>query len=776
MATPSTTSLASLPFYASEIIEVFKDQILIPTDDKSHRFLLGSSGNPDSTWLLNGYRTWYKRIAAAKQVHWDEIGIGQCLALSLADTKNNEPLMLAATYFWSSTLNAFLFRQGPMTPTLIDIKMLTGLDILSEINPFNLLINSSHKLKTKKIGGWSGYISEHMEQGSISEREHDLMLNRTVAHGGPWWFIQLWLTIYTNTMVDRPPLSESIFPSDYSDNEDPSSRRCMSFGEAASVYPGADQSAEEISTWFIRFYTGPPSVKMDMFVYPSDSDFELPADLNLGLINDDMVSREVFMIGVTPCLLPVGIFQGRSTSLSYEFYNPMVAARQCGLGQLPVSLHFHWLLESRGTVSSALIMSKALETRIPALGDCDRLWLSAFIHISFQAWWQEWAIHIFHQSARFFLTELIDNISPQVPDAPGPSVSNSGQRITYAPVLAPSGKTVLESIIGLTTPKVSSLLQGSIIKETTKRKAPAKDKIQKPDKKSKTDDQADLDQLDPSIEEFLDDQVMEEEVDAAAADIPEDQHPLASIAEKPSADKPIEDPSAITTADPPADDQADVAQPKKTRHVVCKGLPIYPPHLLNNVYLIITFLLYSLAASSIAFTTSANPFAYRFRTTKGGRCNNSRCPITAIFLEQYHFKFHKAKERIAERRERGGLELAVSVSKAQVGADKIKLDELVAEPIALNEKLGELRRLEADLLMKLEATREEIRGIEVRIAASPKAIEDQTAKLKASAKHLVTLSRALKPVPGSAADDAQVIDDIDQIRRKAIATIPDFIH
>lgn len=148
----------------------------------------------------------------------------------------------------------------------------------------------------------------------------------------------------------------------------------------------------------------------------------------------------------------------------------------------------------------------------------------------------------------------------------------------------------------------------------------------------------------------------------------------------------------------------------------------------------------------------------------------------AIFLEQYHFKLHKAKERIAERRECEGLESVMSASKAQVNFDKTRLDKLVTEPIALNNKLEELRRLEADLLMKLEATREEIQEIEVKIAASPKAIEDQTTKLKASAKHPATLSRALKPIPGSSADDAHVIDDIDQIRCNAIAAIQNFIN
>lgn len=298
-----------------------------------------------------------------------------------------------------------------------------------------------------------------------------------------------------------------------------------------------------------------------MFVYPPNSEFELPTDLTLNDLDDDMVSTELFMIGITPCLLPVGVFQGRSTSLSYEFYNPMVAARQCGLGQLPINLHFHQLRKSRGMVSSALIMSKVLEIEVPNLGDCNRLWLSSFVHLGFQSWWQEWVAHIFHQSARFYLTELIDNISPQVPDAPAPSISNSSQRIIYALALAPSGKSVLESTIGLTAPRVSSLLQGPIARETTKRKALVKDKAKKPIKKSKIADQADLDELDPSMEEFLDDQVMEEEVDAAAADMPEEEIPSADT---------IEEPSAKTTEDLSVDDQAAAAQPRRIRHAIRK--------------------------------------------------------------------------------------------------------------------------------------------------------------------------------------------------------------
>lgn len=212
-------------------------------------------------------------------------------------------------------------------------------------------------------------------------------------------------------------------------------------------------------------------------------------------------------------------------------------------------------------MSSAPIMSKVLEIGIPNLGDCDRLHRSAFVHISFQAWWQEWAAHIFHQSDRFHITELIQGISPEVSDGPIPSVSNSGQKILYAQAVAPSGSTILESIIGLTAPKVSTLLQGPMTRENPKRKVPTKGKSQKSSKKAKTDDQAGLEELDPSIEEFLDEQVIEEEVDAAAADAPEEENPSVETTEEPSVE---------TTTIPPADDQVSTAQPRKTRHAVCK--------------------------------------------------------------------------------------------------------------------------------------------------------------------------------------------------------------
>ncbi len=80
--------------------------------------------------------------------------------------------MAAATYFWSNTINAFLFNQGPMTSTLIDITMITGLDVTSSANPMGMNTKNQFDFRTKSIGGWSGYVAAYMGKGPVTPREH----------------------------------------------------------------------------------------------------------------------------------------------------------------------------------------------------------------------------------------------------------------------------------------------------------------------------------------------------------------------------------------------------------------------------------------------------------------------------------------------------------------------------------------------------------------------------------------------------------------------------
>lgn len=50
-------------------------------------------------------------------------------------------------------MNAFLFSHAPMTMTLADVLMLTGLNVVGLVTPFCLLEQVTHKLVTKDVGG-----------------------------------------------------------------------------------------------------------------------------------------------------------------------------------------------------------------------------------------------------------------------------------------------------------------------------------------------------------------------------------------------------------------------------------------------------------------------------------------------------------------------------------------------------------------------------------------------------------------------------------------------
>ena len=145
-----------------------------------------------------------------------------------------------------------------MTPTLLDVLMLTGLNISAPDRFFEFLDKASFKMETRTIGGWNGHITKNTKTGSVSIREHITFLNMSlekfifcgktagptnnplkmaetlaggnavplgkhllgsVYHllhqasaklragqsisnlGGPWWFIQLWLNMYMHKTV-----------------------------------------------------------------------------------------------------------------------------------------------------------------------------------------------------------------------------------------------------------------------------------------------------------------------------------------------------------------------------------------------------------------------------------------------------------------------------------------------------------------------------------------------------------------------------------------------
>jgi hypothetical protein len=92
------------------------------------------------------------------EVYWVERRIDQCIRLSITDMERNESMLIAASYLWSDTFNAFIFGHGPSSPKLSDVVMLTGLDIATVDDGQLFGGKAEHKVETHNIGGWSGHI------------------------------------------------------------------------------------------------------------------------------------------------------------------------------------------------------------------------------------------------------------------------------------------------------------------------------------------------------------------------------------------------------------------------------------------------------------------------------------------------------------------------------------------------------------------------------------------------------------------------------------------
>ena len=129
--------------------------------------------------MSKGWRNWFHRVSEKKSRDWELYDLNQCLTLSLSRMERNDSLLITASYFWSNALNAFVFGHGPMTITLADVYMLTGLRITGSLQPYEYLSAGSKKLaKISYCTGWASYILNHIrDESTVSEKEYVTFLN-----------------------------------------------------------------------------------------------------------------------------------------------------------------------------------------------------------------------------------------------------------------------------------------------------------------------------------------------------------------------------------------------------------------------------------------------------------------------------------------------------------------------------------------------------------------------------------------------------------------------
>jgi hypothetical protein len=131
-----------------------------------------------------GCVAWYNRMVRVHQSTLETIGIADALSLLLYPLDKNENLLKTIGYFWSDTLNCFLFGHSPMTPTLMDVVMITGLDIASHSSCAYSLPEVHFRLSSEsECTNWGAYLNHHVKtKGPVTESEHTAFLNFWLEH------------------------------------------------------------------------------------------------------------------------------------------------------------------------------------------------------------------------------------------------------------------------------------------------------------------------------------------------------------------------------------------------------------------------------------------------------------------------------------------------------------------------------------------------------------------------------------------------------------------
>jgi hypothetical protein len=220
-----------------------------------------------------------------------------------------------------------------------------------------------------------------------------LLSQKKLKTGGPWWFIQLWAYLYfQNHIPNFHVLADNSFP-----DQTGKHIRCTNYGQALYSLSGSKLNLKDASNWFKVFYRG---LDNPLFLPSAASDsFENPTTFRLHNFADDDSTRHLYSIMVCPCFLPVGMStSNKIIKPGYESYQPVVAARQLGLGQVPPHFFLHHLTESRADLLDLVTRQKCYslfdDLHIPIPID-----LSFTFSINgFENWWSMWKDHIFRKA------------------------------------------------------------------------------------------------------------------------------------------------------------------------------------------------------------------------------------------------------------------------------------------------------------------------------------------------------------------------------------------
>jgi hypothetical protein len=228
-----------------------------------------------------------------------------------------------------------------------------------------------------------------------------LLSQKKLKTGSPWWFIQLWAHLYFQSYIPNfPVLVDNSFP-----DQTGKCIRCTSYGQALYSLPGSKLNLKDALGWFKVFYRGLDNPLF--FAYATSDSFENLITFRLDSFADDDSTRHLYSIMIRPCFLPICMStSNRILKPGYESYQPIIAAQQLGLRQVPPHFFLHHLTESRADLPDLVTSQKCYslfdDLHIPIPVD-----LSFTFSINgFGTWWSMWKDHIVQKALGPMLQQI----------------------------------------------------------------------------------------------------------------------------------------------------------------------------------------------------------------------------------------------------------------------------------------------------------------------------------------------------------------------------------
>jgi len=137
------------------------------------------------------------------------------------------------------------------------------------------------------------------------------------------------------------------------DEEESATRFPLNYGEAAIVLPSTGGNEDQVSRFFQTLYEGLTKEQRAWMPY-EDPDTRFPLTFHPF---DDALNKDhdVMMAIITPRAILVNFFgSGKSSNLTYEFYNQSALARQLAFDQLLIALCYADVVKPRELITNNL--------------------------------------------------------------------------------------------------------------------------------------------------------------------------------------------------------------------------------------------------------------------------------------------------------------------------------------------------------------------------------------------------------------------------------------